>query len=341
MMFRKLIVSLFVLLLVVILFLAWKVTGSNTAFKEDKYALYIKTGSSFENVMQTLRADSVIKDPGLFSFIAKKLNLPPKIKAGKYEIKKGAGIWGIVQTLRNGKQTPVNLVITKLRTKEDFARFAAQRLECDSLAIITLLNNNDSLQSKGLDTSNVMTAIIPNTYSFFWNTTASALFNRLYNEEKKFWKEERLQKARNLGLTPRQVYILASVIEEETNKYDEMPLMASVYINRLNKGMPLGADPTIKFATRNFAARRVTLKMISESAESPYNTYKNKGLPPGPICTPSIKTLDATLDAASTNYLYFCAKPDFSGYHAFAATDTEHFRNARAYQKALNRLKIK
>ncbi len=340
-MFRKLIVSLFVLLLVVILFLAWKVTGSNTAFKEDKYALYIKTGSSFENVMQTLRADSVIKDPGLFSFIAKKLNLPPKIKAGKYEIKKGAGIWGIVQTLRNGKQTPVNLVITKLRTKEDFARFAAQRLECDSLAIITLLNNNDSLQSKGLDTSNVMTAIIPNTYSFFWNTTASALFNRLYNEEKKFWKEERLQKARSLGLTPRQVYILASVIEEETNKYDEMPLMASVYINRLNKGMPLGADPTIKFATRNFAARRVTLKMISESAESPYNTYKNKGLPPGPICTPSIKTLDATLDAASTNYLYFCAKPDFSGYHAFAATDTEHFRNARAYQKALNRLKIK
>ncbi|HRO45831.1 endolytic transglycosylase MltG [Agriterribacter sp.] len=341
MMFRKLLVSLFILVLVVILFLAWKVTGSNTAFKEDKYALYIKTGSSFENVMQTLRADSVIKDPGLFSFIAKKLNLPPKIKAGKYEIRKGAGIWGIVQTIRHGKQTPVNLVITKLRTKEDFARFAGQRLECDSLAIITLLNNNDSLQSKGLDTSNVMTAIIPNTYSFFWNTTAAALFNRLYNEEKKFWKEERVQKARNLGLTPQQVYILASVIEEETNKYDEMPLMASVYINRLNKGMPLGADPTIKFASRNFAARRVTLKMISESAESPYNTYKNKGLPPGPICTPSVKTIDATLDAAATNYLYFCAKPDFSGYHAFAVTDTEHFRNARAYQKALNRLKIK
>ncbi len=340
-MFRKLLVSLFILVLVVILFLAWKVTGSNTAFKEDKYALYIKTGSSFENVMQTLRADSVIKDPGLFSFIAKKLNLPPKIKAGKYEIRKGAGIWGIVQTIRHGKQTPVNLVITKLRTKEDFARFAGQRLECDSLAIITLLNNNDSLQSKGLDTSNVMTAIIPNTYSFFWNTTAAALFNRLYNEEKKFWKEERVQKARNLGLTPQQVYILASVIEEETNKYDEMPLMASVYINRLNKGMPLGADPTIKFASRNFAARRVTLKMISESAESPYNTYKNKGLPPGPICTPSVKTIDATLDAAATNYLYFCAKPDFSGYHAFAVTDTEHFRNARAYQKALNRLKIK
>ena len=340
-MFRKLIVSLFIFVLAVILFLAWKVTGGNTFFKEEKYTLYIKTGSSFENVMQTLRADSVIKNPGMFSFIAKKLSLPQKIKAGKYEIKRGTGIWAIVQMLRNGKQTPVNLIITKLRTKEDFARFAGQRLECDSLAIITYLNNNDSLQSKGLDTNNVMTAVIPNTYTFFWNTTVAKLFNKLYSEEKKFWKEERLQKARSLGLTPQQVYILASVIEEETNKYDEMPLMASVYINRINKGMPLGADPTIKFAIRNFAAKRVTLKMISESAESPYNTYKNKGLPPGPICTPSIKTIDATLDAASTNYLYFCAKPDFSGYHAFAATDTEHFRNARAYRKALNRLKIK
>ena len=340
-MFRKLIVSLFIFVLAVILFMVWKVTASNTFFKEEQYTLYIKTGSSFENVLQTLRADSVIKDPGMFSFIAKKFSLPQKIKAGKYEIKRGTGIWGIVQMLRNGKQTPVNLVITKLRTKEDFARFAGQRLECDSLAIITYLNNNDSLQSKGLDTNNVMTAIIPNTYTFFWNTTVAKLFNKLYSEEKKFWNEERLQKARSLGLTPQQVYILASVIEEETNKYDEMPLMASVYINRINKGMPLGADPTIKFAIRNFAAKRVTLKMISESAESPYNTYKNKGLPPGPICTPSIKTIDATLDAASTNYLYFCAKPDFSGYHAFAVTDTEHFRNARAYQKALNRLKIK
>lgn len=340
-MFRKLILSALIVVLAVILFFAWRVMGSNTAFKQEKYFLYIKTGSGFENVMQTLRADSVIKDPGMFSFIAKKFSLPQKIKAGKYEIKSGEGIWSIVQTLRNGRQTPVNLVITKFRTKEDFARFAGQRLECDSLAVIMYLNSNDSLQSKGLDTSNVMTAVIPNTYSFFWNTTAAALFNRLYSEEKKFWKEERVQKARNLGLTQQQVYILASVIEEETNKYDEMPLMASVYINRLNKGMPLGADPTIKFATRNFAAKRVTLKMISESAESPYNTYKNKGLPPGPICTPSIKTIDATLDAASTGYLYFCAKPDFSGYHAFAATDTEHFRNARAYQKALDRLKIK
>ena len=340
-MFKRLILPFLIFILVIIVFLAWKIMGPNTAFKGEKYYLYIKTGSNFENVMQTLKKDSVIKNPGIFTFVAEKTSLPGKIRAGRYEIKRGAGIMGIVQTLRTGKQSPVNLVITKLRTREDFARFAGRQLECDSTAIINYLNNMDSLQSKGLDTSNVMTVIIPNTYTFFWNTTAAKLLNRLYSEEKKFWKEERLQKARTLGLTPQQVYILASVIEEETNKYDEMPLMASVYINRLNKGMPLGADPTVKFATRNFAAKRVTLKMISQSAGSPYNTYRNAGLPPGPICTPSIKTIDATLNATTTNYLYFCAKPDFSGYHAFAVTDAEHFKNARAYQKALDRLKIK
>ncbi|HRP56508.1 endolytic transglycosylase MltG [Agriterribacter sp.] len=340
-MFKRLVLPFLIFLLIVIIVLTWKIMGPNTAFKGEKYYLYVKTGSNFENLMQTLTKDSVINDPGIFTFVAKKMNLPRTIKAGRYEIKRGTGIMSIVQMLRHGRQSPVNLVITKLRTKEDFARLAGRQLECDSTAVISYLNNMDALEDKGLDTSNVMTAIIPNTYTFFWNTTAAKLFNRLYNEEKKFWKEERLQKARALGLTPQQVYILASVIEEETNKYDEMPLMASVYINRLNKGMPLGADPTVKFATRNFAAKRVTLKMIGQSAGSPYNTYRNAGLPPGPICTPSIKTIDATLNAATTNYLYFCAKPDFSGYHAFAVTHAEHFKNARAYQKALNRLKIK
>lgn len=341
MMLRKLVLLFLILLGVVVVFLTWKITGSNTAFKEEQYFLYIKTGSSFGDLMQTLQEDRVIHNAGIFSFVAKKLNLPRKIKAGKYEIKKGAGIWSIVQMLRSGKQSPVNLVITRLRTKEDFARLAGRRLECDSAAIMSYLNNTDSLQSKGLDTNTVMTVIIPDTYTFFWNTSVDGLFSRLIREEKKFWNDTRRQKAENIGLTPQQVYILASVIEEETNKHDEMPLMASVYINRLNKGMPLGADPTVKFATRDFAAKRVTLKMISQSAASPYNTYRNKGLPPGPICTPSVKTIDATLDAASTGYLYFCAKPDFSGYHVFAVTDTEHFRNARAYQKALDRLKIK
>ncbi|HEX5024728.1 MAG TPA: endolytic transglycosylase MltG [Agriterribacter sp.] len=340
-MFKKVTLAALLFILIVIIFFAWKIIGPGTSFNGEKYFLYIKTGSQFEDVIQTLQKDNVVKSPGVFSLVARKLELPKKLKAGKYEIKKGTSIISMVRALRNGRQSPIQLVITKLRTKEDFARFAGRQLECDSAAIINYLNNIDSLKYPELDSSNVMTAIIPNTYIFFWNTTADKLFSKLYNEENKFWDTERLKKADSLGLTPKQVYILASVIEEETNKYDEMPVIASVYLNRLSRRMPLGADPTIKFATRNFAAKRVTLKLISESAGSPYNTYRNTGLPPGPICTPSIKTIDATLNAKTTNYLFFCAKPDFSGYHAFAVTDAEHFRNARAYQKALDSLRIK
>lgn len=319
----------------------WKIAGPGTAFEGKRYFLYIRTGSNYNDVLQTLKKDQVIKSPRFFSLIAKKVGLPEKIKAGKYEIKHGESSLNIVRTLKNGNQSPVNLVITKLRTKEDFAKVAGRQLECDSLAIIHYITNNDSLKAFSLDSNAVMTAIIPNTYTFYWNTSAPKLFRRMLSESDKFWTEDRREKARNIGLTPQQIYILSSIIEEETNKYDEMPLMASVYINRLNKGMFLGADPTVKYALRNFAAKRVNLNMISESAESPYNTYRNKGLPPGPICTPSVKTIDAVLNAASTNYLYFCAKADFSGYHAFATTNAEHLKNAREYQKALNRLQIK
>ncbi len=332
-----------ILLFIVILtlFSAWKIFGGNTNFKEDQYFLYIKTGSNYESLIQALKEDRVIRNPAIFSWVAERVNLPSKLKAGRYKIEKSASIWQIVQILRNGIQAPVNLIITKLRTKEDLARIASRKLECDSASIINLLNNSDSLLKIGVDTHTVMTLVIPNSYSFFWNTSADQLMHRLFKENEKFWREDRLQKAQKLGLSPQQVYILASIIEEETNKFDEMPIMASVYLNRINRGMPLGADPTIKYAIRDFAARRVTLKMITQSASSPYNTYKNKGLPPGPICTPSIKTIDATLDAATTSYLYFCAKADFSGYHSFATTESEHFKNARAYQKALNRLNIK
>lgn len=340
-MIKKIVLIFVLLLLLTGGFIVWKILGPGTSFDGKKYFLYIRTGSNYNDLEQTLKKDRVIKSPGFFSLIAQKAGLPEKIKAGKYEIKQGESLFNIVRTLKNGKQSPVNLVITKLRTKEDFAKLAGRQLECDSLDIINYFTNNDSLKVFDLDSNAAMTVVIPNTYTFYWNTSAPKLFRRLLNETDKFWTEARRDKARNLGLTPEQVYILASIIEEETNKYDEMPLMASVYINRLNKGMFLGADPTVKYALRNFAAKRVNLKMISESAGSPYNTYRNKGLPPGPICTPSVKTIDAVLNAASTNYLYFCAKADFSGYHAFAATNAEHLKNAREYQKALNRLQIK
>lgn len=320
---------------------AWQLLGSATAFEKDKYFLYIKTGSQFKDVMETLEKDHVLKSQGIFSILAKRAGITENLKAGKYEIRKGESLLSITRMLKNGRQTPVNLVITKLRTLEDFARFAGKQLECDSTQIINWLYNADSLKTVGVDSFTAMTLVIPNTYTFYWNSTASKLIQRLHDEQKKFWNEEREKKASALGLTTEQVYTLASIISEETNKYDEMPLMASVYINRVNKGMFLGADPTIKFAARNFAAKRVTFKMIDDNASSLYNTYKHKGLPPGPIGTPSIKTIDAVLNAAQTNYIYFCAKADFSGYHSFASSYDEHMKNARLYQKALDSLKIK
>jgi UPF0755 protein len=237
-----------------------------------------------------------------------------------------------------GRQEPVRFVINKFRTKEDFSRFAGRQLECDSADVIKFLRSPDSLSTLGLDTSDAMTSVIPNTYSIYWNTTAGGLLRRLHQERTRFWTAERKEKAKQAGLTETQVYVLASIIEEETNKHDEKPDMASVYINRFRKGMPLGADPTVKFALRDFSIKRILFSHIEASAASPYNTYKNRGIPPGPICTPSVKSIDAVLNASTTEYLFFCARSDFSGYHAFAKNEQEHLRNARAYQHALDSL---
>lgn len=322
-------------------YIAWQIMGDATSFSGERYALYVTTGTNFNELMQTLKKDTVLKHPGYFQLLSRRAGLIENLKAGKYEIKKGDNLLSIIRMLKAGRQSPVNLVINKFRTLEDFARFAGKQLECDSIQVINWLQNQDSLRTLGVDSFTAISLIIPNTYTFYWNTSASKLMHRLHDEQKKFWNEERRQKAAALGLSTVEAYTLASIISEETNKHDEMPLMASVYLNRINIGMPLGADPTVKFASKNFAAKRVTFKMVNDFAESPYNTYKHKGLPPGPIGTPSIKTIDAVLNASKTNYLYFCAKADFSGYHSFAETYSEHMRNARHYQKALDSLKIK
>lgn len=185
-----------------------------------------------------------------------------------------------------------------------------------------------------------MTLIIPNTYEIYWNSSPSDFMRRMAKESNAFWTDSRIDNAKLLGLSKEEVITIASIVEEETNDNEEKPTMASVYINRLKQGMALGADPTIKFAIGDFSIRRVTFKHISSTANSPYNTYRNKGLPPGPICTPSISSIDAVLKAKKTDYLYFCAKADFSGSHSFASTAEEHFENARKYRKALDSLRI-
>lgn len=332
----------FLLLFLVALFFAWKFIGSATTFKESKKYLYIYTGNANEKaVMQSLRDSGFLKNPGLFETVAGRLDVWKRLRPGKYEIEKGSSLLTLARKLRNGSQTPVNLVITKLRTRKDLAALIGRKFETDSATMHAYLINNDSLKKFGLDTNTVMTAVFPNSYSLLWNSGPQRIFRKLEEQRTKFWTAERKQKASALGLTPAQVHSLASIVEEETLRNDEKPTIASVYLNRLNKGMNLGADPTVKFAVGDFTIKRVMFGHINSTASSPYNTYRNKGLPPGPICTPSEKTIDAVLNAASTDYLFFCAKPNGNGYHAFASNETDHFKNAKIYQQWLDSLNIR
>jgi UPF0755 protein len=327
--------------LVALLFISWALLGPASGGHGRQF-LYIPTGHADKaTVMDSLSHSGLLSHPGLFSALAGASGVWEKLKPGRYEVTPGMSLLGVVRMLRNGRQSQVRIVITKLRTKEDLARVAGKFLECDSTSVMQLLSNNDSLAQYGLDSNTVMTAVIPNTYLLNWNTSAPRLLKRMVGERNGFWTVERRRKAEKLGLRPEEVYILASIVEEESNKNDEKPRIASTYLNRLHKPMRLSADPTVKFALRDFTLKRIYLSHIDAAASSPYNTYKHAGLPPGPICTPSMKSIDAVLDAEKTDYLFFCARPDFSGYHDFASTEEQHFRNAKAYQHALDSLLIK
>lgn len=314
---------------------AWLLFGPRVKAPEGKY-FYIRTGEGYEEVKRGLREQGIISTGFVFEQLAKRAGYPQKIRPGRYEIRDGANLVSLIRMLKAGNQSAVRLVINKIRTREEFAGKLGRQFEADSLEIIRFLNNPDTLARYGLDSNTVMTAFIPNSYLAWWNGSFSRLFGRLYNQQTLFWEGRRKAEAQKLGLTPLQIYIIASIVEEETNKDDEKGKIASVYVNRLRKGMALGADPTVKFALRDFGLKRILQGHLA--FDSPYNTYRNTGLPPGPICTPSIKTIDAVLNMPETNYLFFAAKPEFNGYHNFAETYQEHLVNAQAYRKALDEL---
>lgn len=332
---KKIILYFLLLIVAGIIFCVWNILGPTIKNPEKKF-LYIPTGAVYQQVKDSLLKNKIISSTFWFDKIANYIDYPQKVKAGKYKIPDGMSLYHLIKMLYSGKQIPVNLVITKLRTKEDLAKKISEHFEDDSLTVIHFLNNSDSLRQFDVDSNTVMTDVIPNTYTYVWNTPVKKIFSKLYEEEQKFWNNERLEKAQKLQLTPKQVYTIASIVEEETNKQDDKGKIASVYINRLRKGMKLAADPTVKFALKDFSLKRIYLKHLE--TVSPYNTYLNSGLPPGPICTPSIKTIDAVLDSPQTDYLFFVARPDFSGYSDFASTYQQHQVNAKAYQKALDSL---
>ncbi len=332
---RKYIVYLFIILLLVIGYISWTLFGPTINEPEGKY-FYIHTGSDYKSVKDSLLQKKIISETIWFDKVAKYLDYDKAIKPGKYRINNGMSLVHLVRMLRSANQTPVNLVITKLRTKEDLAKKLGNNFEGDSTSVIQFLNNNDSLSNYNLDSNTVMTAVIPNTYTLKWNNTTAGIFRKLFTEQQRFWTAKRKSQAAALHLSEKEVYTLASIVEEETNEAEDKGKIASVYINRLRKGMRLAADPTVKFAIKDFGLKRIYEKHTR--MPSPYNTYLVSGLPPGPICTPSIKTIDAVLNAPATDYLFFVAKPDFSGYSNFASSYEEHIKFAKAYQLALDSL---
>ena len=326
------IIPLFIVLILAIVAISF--FTSDTNFKENKKFFYIKSTSDFNLVIDNLVAEGIIKSPVIFQWAAKIAGYENKIRPGKYEIENGSNIFSIIKKLRLGNQTAVNLVINKLRTKEDFAKKIASHFECDSAQVMAILTNEDSLKKFDLDSNIAMTAIIPNTYKILWNSSATSIFKKLYNEKEIFWNEQRKQKAVSLNLTPTEVYILASIVEEETNQETDKGKIASVYLNRLKTGMKLAADPTVKFAMKDFSLKRIYYKHLK--FPSSYNTYQQAGLPPGPICTPSTKTIDAVLNSPATSYLFFVAKPDLKGFSNFSTNYKEHLHFAKIYQQALD-----
>ena len=330
---RKYFGYIFLLLILIFGYIGWILFGVTINEPQQKY-FYIHTGASYQNVKDSLIDKKIISGTFWFDKVAEYLHYDKSIKPGRYKVNNGMSLVNFVRMLRSGNQSPVNLIIIKLRTKEDLAKKLGNNFECDSLVVINYLNNNDSLSKYNLDTNTVMTAVIPNTYILKWNNTPSTIFKKLFTEQQKFWTEKRTAQASALHLSPKEVYTLASIVEEETNKEEDKGKIASVYINRMRTGMRLAADPTVKFAMKDFGLKRIYFKYLSYS--SPYNTYRISGLPPGPICTPSIETIDAVLNAPSTNYLFFVAKPDFSGYSNFASGFDEHQKFAKAYQQALD-----
>ncbi|MBL7744696.1 MAG: endolytic transglycosylase MltG [Chitinophagaceae bacterium] len=334
---KKILLATMAFIILLAGFFAWKLFGPAVSVNQESY-LFIKTGSSYEDVQKELTRNDFIGGNIWFGMASKIIGYK-KVKPGRYKLSDGMSMTSLVRLLNNGHQTPVNFVITKIRTKETLADKIGNAFECDSLQMIDFLNDPDSLKPYGLDTNTVMAVAMPFTYDIKWNTTPSRIFQQFYTAYKTFWSEERKQKADSLKLTPLEVSVLASIIDEETNAAVDRPDIASVYLNRIKKGMPLQADPTLKFALKNFGLKRVLNE--HKNVVSPYNTYINKGLPPGPICTPQLETIDAVLNSPQTDYLYFVANSDFSGTHIFTTNYEDHMKYARLYQEELNKRNIK
>lgn len=298
----------------------------------------INEGDGYDDLLTTLSAQNIVKDEQVFNLLAEQMNLPNRIFAGKYQLTAGMSYYEIVAFLRLGTKNSVRFVLNNVNFKQDFAKKVAEQLLLDSTEVMNFLTDDSALAAVGMNQDDALCYFIPNTYEIYWNTTLDDFITRMKKEHEVFWNEERMAKAENLGLTPNEVFVLASIVEKEYKYADERQRIAGVYLNRIAINMKLQADPTAKYAWGDLSITRVLNKHIE--LEHPYNTYYVTGLPPGPICMPETATIDDVLNAEEHSYIYFCAKADLSGYHTFNTNYNGHLQAAREYQNALNELEI-
>lgn len=301
---------------------------------EETIFIYIDEEKDYEEVVGQLDEKAGLPSGKIFRLLAERMHYPNNVKSGRYAIDPGMTMPDVIRLLRSGNQAAVKLTFNNIRTSEDLAGRLAQQLMVDSLTLLQSLRDPLVAENYGFSPENFVAMFIPNTYEVYWSTNVEGLLMRMKKEYERFWNDSRRKKAGKLNLTPEEVSTLASIVEEEATYTDEYPIVAGLYLNRLKRGMRLEADPTVKFSVGDFSLRRILYSHLE--VESPYNTYKRAGLPPGPIRIPSIAAIDATLSPGQHDYLFMCAKDDLSGRHNFAVTHAEHARNAARYQRALN-----
>lgn len=331
---KKIIIAVLILIVAVAGFLGYQLLQSSVSNQKKEY-FYVHTGDNIETVKANLKKQFSIKLNG-FEFACKILRFKNP-KPGRYKLPDGMSNYKLVRLLRSGNQDLVKMTINKERIPELFASKMGKKFDFDfdSIQMIHFLKNNDALKKYNVDTNTVMAIVMPNTYFAKWNSSPENIMDQLYASYKKFWNEERKVKADSLHLTPLQVVTLASIVDEETLKKSDKGNIASTYLNRIKIGMPLQADPTVKYAMKDFALKRIL--SVHLKTVSPYNTYMNRGLPPGPICTPQAETIDAVLNAPKTDYLYFVASSKFDGSSIFTTNYNDHLKYARLYQQELTR----
>jgi UPF0755 protein len=318
-----------------------QIFSDNTKFSENQVYVYVPTDSNYEDVKKIIAP--YIENMNRFEMVAEKRNYPENVKPGRFLLTKGMNSYNLVKSLRSN--VPVNLAFNNQERLENFAGRVGSQIEADSLSLLKSFKDSIFLKENGFTEENVLAMFIPNTYELYWNTSAEKFRDKMIKEYRNFWNKERVAKAAKQGLTPIEATILASIVHKESVKKDERPRIAGVYLNRLRLQMPLQADPTVIYAIKKKSndfdqvIKRVFYNDLTMS--SPYNTYMNIGLPPGPIAMPDITALEAVLNPEKNNYIYFCASVDRFGYHEFAATLEEHNKNAKKYSDWINSQGVK